>query len=143
MKMDQKRLNEIEERYHAASDGPWRAEGPTTSVYDSVAGSAPSGLKVAYDVLADGDAVFIAHARTDIPDMHAEILRLNSIITSITRQNSIMRSALFDISALCDTTWIHRPYWNANKKLADLTQKVSRLAYSEAYASLRMKDALT
>ena len=55
------RLNEIEARANAATEGPWdvfmgRIDHPGKSV-----------IAVAYDVAREEDAEFIAHARTDVP----------------------------------------------------------------------------
>ena len=56
-----KRLDEIEARANAATEGPWnvfvgRIDHPGRSL-----------VAVAYDVVCDEDADFIAHARTDVP----------------------------------------------------------------------------
>ena len=59
------RLNEIEARANAATEGPWEAHG---SLITSLTG--PGG-EVAE---ASGqDTEFIAHARTDVPDMAAAL----------------------------------------------------------------------
>ena len=62
------RLNEIEARANAATEGPWDLIGGGEYV-------TPVGIMVAPD---DGgvngaDAEFIAHARTDMPDMAAAL----------------------------------------------------------------------
>ena len=62
------RLNEIEARANAATEGPWDLIGGGEYV-------TPVGIMVAPD---DGgvngaDAEFIAHARTDVPDMAAAL----------------------------------------------------------------------
>ena len=61
------RLNEIEARANAATEGPWnvfmgRIDHPGRSL-----------VAVAYDVGCDEDAEFIAHARTDVHDMAAAL----------------------------------------------------------------------
>ena len=60
-----KRLDEIEARTTAATEGPWnvfmgRIDHPGRSL-----------IAVAYDVGCDEDADFIAHARTDVPALVA------------------------------------------------------------------------
>ena len=61
------RLNEIEARANAATEGPWnvfmgRIDHPGRSL-----------VAVAYDVGCDEDAEFIAHARTDVPALVAAL----------------------------------------------------------------------
>ena len=61
------RLNEIEARANAATEGPWdvfmgRIDHPGRSL-----------VAVAYDVAREEDAEFIAHARTDVPTLVAAL----------------------------------------------------------------------
>ena len=61
------RLNEIEARANAATEGPWnvfmgRIDHPGRSL-----------VAVAYDVAREEDAEFIAHARTDVPALVAAL----------------------------------------------------------------------
>ena len=61
------RLDKIEARANAATEGPWnvfmgRIDHPGRSL-----------VAVAYDVGCDEDAEFIAHARADVPDMAAAL----------------------------------------------------------------------
>ena len=61
------RLDKIEARANAATEGPWnvfvgRIDHPGRSL-----------VAVAYDVAREEDAEFIAHARTDMPDMAAAL----------------------------------------------------------------------
>ena len=62
------RLNEIEARANAATEGPWELLGDGEYV------SGP-GILVAPDDggVTSADAEFIAHARTDMPDMAAAL----------------------------------------------------------------------
>ena len=77
------RLNEIEARTNAATEGPWRASVVATYVdadgrRRGKGGIYPGGepgpppLFLTMDWLAT-DAEFIAHARTDVPDMAAAL----------------------------------------------------------------------
>ena len=77
------RLNEIEARANAATEGPWRASVVATYVdadgrRRGKGGIYPGGepgpppLFLTMDWLAT-DAEFIAHARTDVPDMAAAL----------------------------------------------------------------------
>lgn len=61
------RLNEIEARANAATEGPWEAS------MDRVEHAGDSEYAVAYDVAREEDAEFIAAARTDVPDMAAAL----------------------------------------------------------------------
>lgn len=79
-------LGAIRERAAAASGGPWHDEHTEFGCvhignYGWVA-SGPEGQGPEYDVDSEqgkADAEFIAHARTDIPDLLAEIDRLNAL----------------------------------------------------------------
>ena len=61
------RLNEIEARANAATEGPWEAS------MDRVEHTGASAYAVAYDVAREQDAEFISHARADVPDMAAAL----------------------------------------------------------------------
>ena len=68
------RLDEIEARANAATEGPWEADG---SAHVLTTGNTPTFVARCTD--PDGsdagvpDAAFIAHARTDVPDMAAAL----------------------------------------------------------------------
>lgn len=69
-----KRLDEIEARANAATEGPWEAEWRFTG-WDVVSGKVDDdGLPafIASEVESE-EAEFIAHARTDVPDMAAAL----------------------------------------------------------------------
>lgn len=59
------RLDEIEARANAATEGPWNV------FMDRIDHPGRSLVAVAYDVGCDEDAEFIAHARTDVPALVA------------------------------------------------------------------------
>lgn len=88
--MNDERLRGIEERAAAATPGPWEAI-PDRTFRDSA--MRPSAIKVCYREVyiaktlsilsngrgrATGDPAFIASARTDIPDLVAEVRRLRA-----------------------------------------------------------------
>lgn len=84
------RLKEISDRTNAATVGPWRFfSGQQT--FDGVYAVDPNDLDVVLGWLAetswDADAEFIAHARSDIPALLAEInalhLELNSLYNEV------------------------------------------------------------
>lgn len=79
--IDEKRLNEIEQRHKAATMGTWRTEGPTTGEYDSV--WTVEGNPVVHDVIGDGNAKFISEAHQDIPDLVAEVRSLQNALRMI------------------------------------------------------------
>lgn len=61
------RLDKIEARANAATEGPWNV------FMGRIDHSGRSLVAVAYDVGCDEDADFIAHARADVPDMAAAL----------------------------------------------------------------------
>ena len=65
------RLNEIEARANAATEGPWAGVRCPDGFLGRVIGG--NGFGVAEDFPDDADAEFIAHARTDVPDMAAAL----------------------------------------------------------------------
>ena len=70
------RLDEIESRANAATEGPWKAEADPDE-FPAVLGPVQVGRNVvtqswiAPDVNEQSDAEFIAHARTDVPALAA------------------------------------------------------------------------
>ena len=78
-------LDAIEQRAHAATEGPWEA-----SAHDHAAGDVPildrtghylvicpdCGVRGGYE---RADAEFIAHARSDVPALLAEVRRLRAM----------------------------------------------------------------
>ncbi len=80
------RLDEIKARAEAAAEGPWAtdiATGDTGNIV--VYGQAPDDDRpdertlVDADVISTADAEFIAHARTDLPDMAAALTAVLNI----------------------------------------------------------------
>lgn len=84
--MTDERLEEIEAREAAASEGPWEAIGLV------VANEWPA--KDVAEVLSNqNDADFIAHARLDIPDLLAEVRRLrerNALLEAVATAARVM-----------------------------------------------------
>ena len=72
------RLNEIEARANAATEGPWEAYRPNPAyrIYE-ICSTTPQGLDETLAEVsgynASDDAEFIAHARTDMPDLVAAL----------------------------------------------------------------------
>ena len=72
------RLNEIEARANAATKGPWHPENDPDE-FPQVLGPIRKGDRIvvqswiAPEVSSGEDAEFIAHARTDVPDMAAAL----------------------------------------------------------------------
>lgn len=89
--MDEQRLNEIERRANAATPGPWTAA--SRDVSGRLDSNERSGLGWELDgppepdlrgQFARGeDALFLAHARADIPDLIAEVRRLRAEIEDL------------------------------------------------------------
>ena len=61
------RLNEIEARANAATEGPWMGIRYPDWFLGRVIVSGELGVCIAEDFPDDADAEFIAHARTDVP----------------------------------------------------------------------------
>lgn len=77
--MTPEELNTIEKRANDASDGPWKFEYEwvDTSALDPTASYVVHGpLETVVDIGYEEDAVFIAHAREDVPALIAEVRRL-------------------------------------------------------------------
>ena len=92
------RLNEIEARANAATEGPWEWEGEAKAEWELGANSLvpsrrpddPVLYGYGYDasgieVKTPADAEFIAHARTDMPDMAAALRAVLAIHTPVDR----------------------------------------------------------
>lgn len=78
--MTNEELAAIETRANAATVGPWRGtkdegvQADATAVFETGCGCCtPSRL-------SEADAMFIAHARTDIPALVAEVRRLKELV---------------------------------------------------------------
>lgn len=105
--MTPERLAEIEARVDAATPGPWRTKtnrdfGPwhnddwdVTAVSD---GCRVSGLGSRNWKDACQNAAFIAHARTDIPDLIAEVKRLREIIGELERLTDLYYDAISPVT---------------------------------------------
>lgn len=92
--MTDERLAEIEARANAATPGPWRytlyfVMSPSQGL---IADIGPGSASV------NSDAAFIAHARTDVPALLAEVRRLREEIVSL-RENQEPSSSML---------WIYR-----------------------------------
>lgn len=76
-----RRLDDIKRDADAATKGPWRAE-DTGRIQPDVVDAGPSACSdphcrtCGYVEISDGDARFIANARTDVPDLVALVERL-------------------------------------------------------------------
>jgi hypothetical protein len=89
--MDAKRLAEIRAREEAASPAPWAVEWANATSGD-VTGPLPEevvhsdlGGRARY---AREDATFIAHARTDVPDLLAEVEALKSTLATLSEEKA-------------------------------------------------------
>ena len=85
--MSEERLQEIEARANAATKGPWIAEDGEirTGVVLHRVGAVPLYKHVAQDMeygdcMSPEDADFMAHARTDVPDLISEVRRLRYML---------------------------------------------------------------
>ena len=67
-------LDAIEQRAHAATEGPWEASAHRTGHYLVICPDC--GVRGGYE---RADAEFIAHARSDVPALVAEVRRLRAM----------------------------------------------------------------
>ena len=81
--MTQEQLNAIQARLDAATPGPWGCYGDGAhEVFDAGEyGDGDRGEVVAAVIDRLSDAVFIAHAREDIPGLLAEVERMRALTT--------------------------------------------------------------
>ena len=76
------RLNEIEARANAATEGPWMGIRCPDGFLGRVIGG--NGFGVAEDFPDDADAEFIAHARTDVPALVAALRAVVAVHRPVT-----------------------------------------------------------
>lgn len=102
-------LDAIKARAEAATEGPWRLDGPwwiddpsdpdCPAALAMVTGPGRVGIMVPERTDAnDADAEFIAHARTDVPALVAEVERLQAVVArvealAVTVDNRMMATA--------------------------------------------------
>lgn len=104
------RLNEIEARANAATEGPWTTYTVTPHMGSEVL-TAPRegedyGDYVVPEYIDTDNAAFIAHARTDVPDMAAAlraVLELHACIEPSLEQER--EQGMRDWCGECDTFW--------------------------------------
>ena len=86
-------LDAIEQRANAATKGPWEMYRPHhASGFHSVIGGAGGTDNLADDVL-EADAEFVAHARSDVPALVAEVRRLRAMEQRVRRARSATSTA--------------------------------------------------
>ena len=96
------RLNEIEARANAATEGPWWADWRFTD-WEVCCTVGDHGLPALIASDADGeDAEFIAHARTDVPDMSAA---LRAVLELHKRKVTMFNFATYDECEDCECDW--------------------------------------
>ena len=79
--MDEAKLQEIEARANAATPGPWIGDGEFGFVFQRGASRAHCIARLDHEDVRDtsgADLAFIAHARTDVPALIAEVRRLRA-----------------------------------------------------------------
>ena len=109
------RLDEIEARANAATEGPWEWEGEAKAEWEIGANSLvpsrrpddPVLYGYGYDasgieVKNPADAEFIAHARADVPDMAAA---LRAVLEVHKRKVTMFNFATYDECEDCEYDW--------------------------------------
>lgn len=80
------KLDEIEARADAATEGPWKVDEYEALDVWSPAGLVSSAAPVKTDERKpEADAEFVAHARSDVPALVAEVRRLRSLGADLAR----------------------------------------------------------
>lgn len=101
-------LAEIRAREQAATPGPWHAESIGSGVRhldrncDWYAADLPDGYNLPGRQGVDGgqnDGEFIAHARTDVPRLLAEVERWQSFASGLERQNAEQHKRIRDLES--------------------------------------------
>jgi hypothetical protein len=109
--MDQTRLDAIRARCEAATPGPWNAIDKGNTVPSYAIRHFAVGEKcvnVASGISPKtGDADFIAHARTDVPDLLDEIERLTAALKLLESDRDAERKIRLDVEAEADA-WQRR-----------------------------------
>jgi hypothetical protein len=117
--MTEQELQAIEQRANGATAGPWKAEmgqvlywSPRPTKAKPNAGYTHTLIRAEqtdyasgefFAVVDDTDATFIAHARTDVPALVAEVRRLRALVEALERgQGQAIQDAL-DLDA--DARW--------------------------------------
>lgn len=132
--MDPKRLAEIRTRVDAATPGPWRGDTGQHPPYPQVI-RAPVPVNAMTDVVAtvtrfQGDQAFIAHTRTDIPDLLAEVERLRGP----PHRSSIQRLARHLAAAALERYFGPRSMYGAR---SDAVELVAEFTSSDAVAMVK------
>jgi hypothetical protein len=104
--MDQQRLDAIRARCEAATPGEWRAYeerfdpcGVELQIYDTNGWAKDLGPIAVLDLHCGqtDNAAFIAHARTDVPDMLDEVDRLTVELADVRKNYAIIRDKSDDL----------------------------------------------
>ncbi|MFR9794274.1 hypothetical protein ACL07V_37570 [Streptomyces sp. MB22_4] len=134
--MTQLDLDAIEARANAATPGPWTTDG--WEIYQGDGNSAPDLMKwVGETCRADdydgsqNDAAFIAHARTDVPAMAAEIRRLRARVTelerpAVERQRNEIRQSFTALSAQASQDGDHEGAFSLDCQLREREEQWAR-----------------
>jgi hypothetical protein len=96
MTLTPERLAKIRTREQSATEGPWRVEDDHVNLLRCVV-SDNHELDVSLGYVGnrtEDDAVFVAHARQDVPDLLAEVDRLRNALTPLRTDASDIRGAL-------------------------------------------------
>ena len=79
--MAQERLDAIQRRVGSAAEGPWAHWRGWNQWDNCIKSDTDEGMYTVAEVISEaGDAQFIAHARTDIPALLAEVERLRAAL---------------------------------------------------------------
>ena len=102
MSLSRGRLARIEARAKSATDGPWEAHEEDGGVLPEWAVWMPDAGHDGAMVVGKADAEFIAHARTDVPDLLAEVKRLRAGIGEAASDLHVLAHTTACTGSMCD-----------------------------------------
>jgi hypothetical protein len=93
-------LEVIEARAAAATPGPWvvHTSDGSWDIYEGV----PATVLILSAHRHEQDAMFVAHARADIPALVAEVRRLKAALAAVTRERDEATEHLVNLSLVLD-----------------------------------------
>ncbi|MFF5784224.1 hypothetical protein ACFY8P_04545 [Streptomyces sp. NPDC012693] len=133
--MNDQRLDEILDRANAAAPGPWESDG--AEIYGTFAGVLSIDLWVGETLniddqeQANANASFIAAARTDVPELVAEVAALRARIAELEAvrdtQNRILSDAAKQLGLACERiTELETERHTTNEALSDAAEQMHR-----------------
>ena len=117
--MDKEQLQEVEARANAATPPPWKVER-----LGSYADHDEARISLADDTIESckyENATFIAHARSDVPALCAEVERLDKVVDTLAKTCERLSSRDLDYTGWCEVFGYTADQWReaVEKVVAD------------------------